>query len=646
MAGAAAGGNALQDLKAPQPVYTRPLLGIDWLGSPLNLKPGALLDAQGVVVRPRGLYRNPGYASALAGLPWSPADTPLLLVGAWGTQGIQYPYLFGQNYIFSGGGGGLTQAPWTYTTGTVTTTGNTTVTGSGTAWKTLGIQPGDLITIASVQYTIASITSDTVLVTTANVPSASGVSYSIARLMHAGNPYMVDACNATDVTLGPMLVVATFGNQLIAINPTTGAITNLSTSSAKQPTTGGIQAECCAYFAGRIFVGHLLDGSNGELRQFMRWSKATDITDFSDPTAYMNVVGASSSAGGVGSGTCSGAIRRFVPMGTMLVTYLDDAIFVGTPSNITNLPLAWQQLPTGGLGIAGPRAVASTVLPREETNIWGMNVVGHFFVGPDNVYFLSASSLSLQPIGSKVVKNSVLKCQNPGRIQAVVDWNQRRVRFGFPVASSYIENIYDFNWETKEWSYEARKTWMLADPFLTYSLSTQVMETSTGSPMCLVDGVTTMVSGWTQSTFVARAVYEENNGTLWMYSGAENATNPDGSANSIGIQTQDFDEGAPGMVKFWRRLSLKIHWDTAPGMDITFDIQVSMDMGNTWRDLGTLTILNGETEGWINFRAKGPHIRFKIASSTPCPPYYIVEMGRLVSLTGVQVSNRQQHALP
>jgi hypothetical protein len=333
-------------------------------------------------------------------------------------------------------------------------------------------------------------------------------------------------------------------------------------------------------------------------------------------------------------------------MGTMLVVYLDDAIFAGTPSNTPNLPLAFQQIPSGGVGVAGPRAVAGVILPREETNLWGMNVAGHFFVGPDNVYFLSASSLTLQPIGSKIVRDSINKCQYPFNIQAAVDWTRRRVRFGFPRSNSYIENIFDFNWETKEWSYEALQTWLLGDPFLSYELSANPMQTVTGNTMVLSDTVTVMVAAWSAQPLTSRASYIEQSGVLWTCGGSELATNPDGSANAINIQTQDFDEGAPGMVKFWRMLRLKIAWDVAPATNINFAVRMSLDLGQTYRNIGTLVIRQGETEGWLNFRATGPHIRFALTSGDAVTPYYIVELSRLVSVRGVQTSGRQQHALP
>ena len=186
------------------------------------------------------------------------------------------------------------------------------------------------------------------------------------------------------------------------------------------------------------------------------------------------------------------------------------------------------------------------------------------------------------------------------------------MRFGFPRATNQIENIYDFDWETKEWSYEPRTTWMLGDPFLSYSLSAQNIYTVTGDAMVLVDTVTNMLVDWTLQPLVARAIYIEHGGQLWTFAGSELATNPDSSANPISIQTQDFDEGVPGTVKFWRLLRLKIAWDTAPVVDISLAISISLDLGQTWRSIGNLVIRQGETEGWVNFRATGPHIRFSL----------------------------------
>jgi type IV pilus assembly protein PilY1 len=60
--------------------------------------------------------------------------------------------------------------------GTVTTDGTTTVTGTGTTFTSRFVA-GEKIRINGTDYTIASITSDTVLVTTVAVPAASGATY-------------------------------------------------------------------------------------------------------------------------------------------------------------------------------------------------------------------------------------------------------------------------------------------------------------------------------------------------------------------------------------------------------------------------------------------------------------------------------------
>ena len=625
-------------LPTPQPIYTRPFLGLDYNESELNLKPGALLDAQGVVVRPKGLYHIPGYDAFVNGAAWSPADNPCLLCVGWGNNGVQYPFLFTQSYIFMPSWtNGYQLIPWNYSTGTASTSG-TNVTGIGTLWQTLGINTGDKFTINGSTYTIIDVLSDTSLTLQTSAGTNAAQSYNISRFLNADNQ-IVDSCQVNDLTLDPYIAVVSPNIQAMSLIPETQVVSNLTNTAAKQPSTGAFQGSCCAFMLGRIWIGNLaIDGSLGMARTRIRWSKTTDTGDFSDATAYLDLMSQSMSF--------SGAIQRLMPLGTMLVAYLDDAIFAGTPSTTANLPMSWQQVPSGSVGIIGPRAVASIILPRDEANIWGVNTTGHFFVGFDNVYFLSGSSLSLEPIGSKIVRESINKCQYPQRVQVSVDWLRRRVRFGFPRNNPYIENIFDYSWETKEWSYESRKTWMIANLPLSSGWNPTPMLTSTGLNMTDLAGDLMSLSFGTADSFT-RSHYVEHNGTLWDSSTDENAVNPDGSANSISIETPDYDEGAPGMVKLWRMLRLKISWEpeNVPNCDITFAISVSMNRGTTWRPLGNMTISQGNDEGYINFRATGPHIRFLITSSSPVTPYYLVEMSRIVSLRGMQTDIRQQNAV-
>jgi hypothetical protein len=206
-------------LPTPQPIVTRPFLGINWLESELNLKPGALLDAQDVVVRPKGLYRIPGYDAFVNGATWSPADRPCLLISCWGNNGIQYPILFTKNYVFSPSWvSGYQRIPWTYTTGTASTSG-VSVVGVGTLWKTLGINSGDTFTINGNDYIISAVYSDTSLTLKSSAGTLAAQSYSISRLLNSSNNANIDACQVNDITLGQYLVGASPGNQLLALTP-------------------------------------------------------------------------------------------------------------------------------------------------------------------------------------------------------------------------------------------------------------------------------------------------------------------------------------------------------------------------------------------------------------------------------------------
>jgi hypothetical protein len=457
-------------------------------------------------------------------------------------------------------------------------------------------------------------------------------------MLGAGNLGIVDACQVSDITLGQYLIATNINNQILRIDPKTQALSNLIPTAAKQPSTGGFTAQCVAYVVGRVFAANLNDGSLGLARTRIRWSKTTDTTDFSDPTAYIDLMSQSAAF--------SGAIQRMIPLGTTLVCYLDDAIFIGTPSNTPNLPLAFQQLPGGNIGIAGPRAVASVMLPRDESNVWGINTTGHFFVGFDNVYFLSSSNLSLAPIGTRMVRESIYRCQYPSKIQTSIDWARKRVRFGFPRSTPQIENIFEYCWESKEWSYEVRNTWMMGDISIANTWSDVNMQDVLGNNMATVSA-DTMVLGWVATGNFVHTHYVEHNGALWSSAWNENALNPDSSAIPISIQTPDYDEGAPGMVKFWRMLRVKLTWEpeTVPAVPISFLIEISLNRGRTWRPAGTMNILVGNDEGYVNFRATGPHIRFRITSSSSVTPYTIVELTRMCSIRGTQDSLRQQNAV-
>lgn len=622
-------------LPTPQPIVMRPLQGLDYLSSELNAPAGSLLDNDGLVVRPKGLYRTPGYESFLDGAVWSPSDTPSMIVSGWGTNGVQYPFLITQNRVFlCSWSSGYVEVPWEYSKGTVAVSG-TAVTGSGTLWLTLGINAGDTFTVSGSDYVIQSVNSDTGITLRTSAGSiSSGTSYVITRYLNGGNQYYADACMGTDLKLGQFLVIATPSCQIIKLYPQTQVMSNLTETAAKQPSTGGITAKAVCFTSGRIFAGNLDDGSNKNQRYMIRWSKGTDITDFSDATAYLYLTSQASAF--------SGEIQRMITMGTLMVCYLDDAIFVGTPSNVTNLPLSFQQLSTGGVGLVGQRAIASTVLPREG-NILESALTGHFFVGDDNIYFLSASNLSISPIGNRVVRESIAKCNYRSRVQAAIDWRRRRVRFGFPRETAEIENIFDFNWETKEWSREGRKTWVLGDLMLSTGWNPVEMWDVLGDPMVTYTGDNMCVS-WASSTGMEHAHVVEKDGALWEMASAENATDPDGEPVPVTIETMDYDEGAPGLVKFWRMLRLKLSWDPdlAPTVDIVFTIEISMDRGRTYRNIGDMTVGVGNDEGYINFRATGPHIRFRITSQSSVTPYYITEMTRTASIRGIQQSRRQQ----
>jgi len=124
-------------------------------------------------------------------------------------------------------------------------------------------------------------------------------------------------------------------------------------------------------------------------------------------------------------------------------------VFVGRTTNLTGLPLSFQKLETGGVGLLGMKAVAG----------WQDSL---FFVGQDDIYQLSPSGLT--PVGTPVVRRTIQQVSSTHhwKICATMDLSNDRVLFGFPKDSNEIEEIWSYCYKTKAWTWEKFNCYMLA----------------------------------------------------------------------------------------------------------------------------------------------------------------------------------------
>ena len=126
-----------------------------------------------------------------------------------------------------------------------------------------------------------------------------------------------------------------------------------------------------------------------------------------------------------------GGIKRLVPLGKTLMCYMENALFVGLPSNDVNLPVAFQRYETGGRGLAGPRAICS----------WGDK---HFLAMQDNLYSFSLQE-GLKPIGDRIARKAMQAANEDffWKIRVAADVRNRCILF--EDCKSYIMEFFLFH---------------------------------------------------------------------------------------------------------------------------------------------------------------------------------------------------------
>ncbi len=543
-----------------------------------------------------GPKRTPGYTE------WAGGDTmnyrPQDLVTTWSSSGTQVQLLITSGTLYQVGPlTELTEKTWTYTSGTVAADG-TGVIGSGTGWASYEILAGDLFRIGSEESAISELTGTDSLTLASALSNvyASGTSYSIQRTFNEDLPDMVDW-----IVIDDKVIFADGRRPIREYDVTSGTMSWYITGN---PDYGSGSEEfisyCLMYFLDRIWSGHEYTATDGDERHRITWSKVTNTQDFSDG----NFVDRPYSAG---------KILRLIPMGNMAVCYYEDAIDIGTITNYPDLPLAWQRLETGGIGLVGMKAVCS----------WGG---GHYFIGQDDIYYLDNSGI--KGIGSPVVRETIHECDYLTRCYVAPDPQNFRICFGFPESSEEIAKIWSFNYQTEQWSYDNKQTYMIVNPVVDYQLS---WDDLTGT------WDTLPYASWDdmEANPQTRSLYIEFADHLWKLSKAGKIDPNDVAITGI-METKDYDFGDIDRNKTWSRISMKIYAPDGLDGDLEFVVQGSGDQGSSWKSLGTLSIPEGENEGKVNFKLTSSHARFKFTTGSNVRPYYVTEISMKVKGRGIE----------
>ena len=579
---------------ALQTVPERPLSGgINTDNAGQLLQGGEFVELTNFISTARGLFRAPAYVSFLSDVTIT--GEPIAVAPSRASDAVTIDCLITSEEVVV-----LTNSPtptvltWDFNEGFARPSG-TLVAGSGVDFVASRIKAGDLFGagVSEPSHEISSVAPG-VLTLLSDAGSAAMGEYSIRRRFISENPDLADWA-----IIYEDLVIATRQRELALVDITQSRIEPLVTT----PTPSGrFDASCVAFFKGRVFAGDVTDELDGRVRNRLRWSSVTNPRDWSFSTAFLDFDNSTS------------PLMRLLPLGPVLVAYFRDAVFLGQPTGDAGLPVAFQEVETGGVGLVGQRALAE--VPN-----------GHFFVGVDNFYFLSSSGLTA--IGDKVRRESIQSCREKWRVFALHDRTHSRVLFGIPGESGRgFRNIWVYDYATQSWGNEQLAD--LANFLAIYTPAPATIWLTAEGTWAEQGGTWADLATIATDTQLQSIIVDGSTALLRRARDDEDVT-WDRTARAT---TRDFDLGTPDLNKGAVRFALKLEWLEAPLVPVSFTVEGSTDKGITWRELGTLTVPVGRDEGWVNFALTGSTMRFRFSTTTDTRPFYVTEYTLLLRSSG------------
>jgi hypothetical protein len=326
----------------------------------------------------------------------------------------------------------------------------------------------------------------------------------------------------------------------------------------------------------------------------------------------------------------SGTIQAIVPLGSLLVVFFSDAVYFGRPTSILDLPYIFTRIDSGNIGIVGQRA-------------WCTYDDAIFFVGQDDVYYLSSTS-SIQSIGSPVKSQMLRDTSNAWNTRVVLDPQEDRLIFGIGHNSNL--ELWNLVYPTKAWSRESRDVQGL---FALRPTSSNYWKDKLGV-QGTVNGV--VFTDWASLRTAQITWYDTKRNTGNQYSVYIQIDNALYSLASdlvgevdILIESGDYDLGAPDQKKTINRLGMKLN-DILQQTDIRATVMTSTNRGRDWKfqDTSILEVLHeivgvqdGEDEDWTDFRSTGSLFRFKLQINQVCEDFTISEITFRGKVRGYEV---------
>ncbi len=601
----------------------RPLHGV-WRSIPTQQIPfGGFYDLENVVVTEQGLLRRDAMVRRGSGI-----DVPEAIqevVAVWKTDGSRPQIILSDRNLYNyPTNSGITLVEWEYHEAValaVDNAGVVTLTAPVTGFIDGDVKTGDQLFLTFDPGTGIETRSWFVdLVVSATSVTLLDYDYATAITLASVNDWVVQ--KTLGPGLQPLLDWAVLGRAvssaysgillaggkraLVRWDQELNTLDYFTTDSAKM--FGGVPfvPDCVAFFMDRVWAGGIYNSIDGYRRQRIIWSNLADSSNFSTATNYIDLPYLAS------------AIKRLVPMGNTLIVYFGDGIFVGTPTQYPLLPLRFDRLDTGGVGLIGPKAVAP----------W---FGGHFFVGQDDIYWLPYGSSSPQAIGTRIFNDAIRNCAHKNLIRAVADPSTSSILFGFPDIEENIEHIWYFHTKLKEWSSSKVNVESVSN---TYVVDTIAWDGLTGT---WDDGLDPGMWDESYGNGEYTALLFGSSGKVWI---GNKEINVDFETQEIPvvIETGDIDFDAPDTMKTVLRMNLKVDRLVDYDAEIQFTAYTSTNKGRNWRKVGILRIPTTEDEGKVDFRVTGSFIRMRLVSSTMTTSYTIAEYGLRVVGSGDELA--------
>jgi hypothetical protein len=591
----------------PKTVPIRPLnKGVVRDISSQMLPPGAFWDVINYIPDVDGVRRRPAVSQVVAGSGTVlEADIPLVDVAPfWSSGGLRKNLLIGQRgvYTWQTQGGTISRLDWDYPdpagSGTLAqVSGSTwTLTDGTETFVTGGVVIGDILVVSG-QYARITAVAETEL--TLNVKSAFSSAFTPPEVV----TYQV--LKGFDPVAGwAPDWAAVDGKTILSGNARRGLLYYDGSgigelNAAQSPELQAIRT--VAFMDDRVWIGGMSEDGLRE-PQRIRWTSKTDFTSF--PAANF-----------VDLPYTDSEIVRVVPLGSLMVVYMETAIFIGRPANFTDVPLYFEHFETGGTGLVSPKAVAQYL-------------DGQFYVSQNDIYFISASAAP-EAIGNRQIREDLRNCSDLGAVYASQDPANNRVLFVIPGVGG--DRIWSFNYRSKAWSYDEYSADFIAclatGESLTYSdLSVYGSYTDWAADYPTI--------GSMQGKVAQRELFigEAENLNYLLRTGTEDTN---GVITAV-LETGDMDLDAPDQIKTLKRVTLKVRRSGDSGVllsgeELEFTVEVSVDGGYTWKQTPkTLVISEGENEGKVTMRVTGSTHRIRFTSASSIEPYTVTEMVLLV----------------